>query len=127
VSEPDEKTISETNFLVNSVHQPGSCLRSEKDDTNTVPQSKGKASGFSPKNRLLYRNDDAAQVCGVMPRTWRTWSRLGLNPQPITIGKTIFWRVDELTKWVEAGCPRRRDWIYNPVMDAARKLSGFSR
>jgi len=109
------------------VHNTGSFFSNEKDNAYTVPQPQGKASGLSPKGRLLYRNDDAALVCGVMPRTWRTWSRLGLNPMPITIGKTNFWRVDELEKWVAAGCPHRDDWAYRPTMDAVKKLSGFSR
>jgi hypothetical protein len=122
VSEFGKKTISEANFCVHSTLPNGSFLRDKKDNTRTVPEAKEKATapakkrGSSGKNKvdpLLYRNDDAALACGVVPRTWRTWHRLGMIPPPIVIGKTNFWRVDELTKWVEAGCPHRRDWVYS--------------
>jgi len=132
VGEPDEETFSESNTCE---HNTNSFLGDKKDNVRTVPEEKEKATGPAKKRRgskkntlgrLLYRNDDAALACGVKPRTWRTWSRLGLNPKPVTIGKASFWRIDELEKWVEAGCPRRCDWSYRPTMDAAKKLSNFS-
>ena len=59
---------------------------------------------------LLLRAAQAAAVCGVSVRTWRTWGTLGKIPRPIYIGRTPFWRPEELKAWVAAGCPDRDRW-----------------
>ncbi|MCL2120160.1 MAG: hypothetical protein FWH27_17230 [Planctomycetaceae bacterium] len=77
--------------------------------------------------KLLYSCSDAASACGVSSRTWRSWHVLGFIPLPIQIGKSLFWRTDELVQWTEAGCPPREDWTYSPFKMANKKLSPFSR
>lgn len=57
--------------------------------------------------QLLLNTSNAAMLCGVSTKTWRTWSALGLNPAPVRIGRNLFWRHDELISWIAEGCPRR--------------------
>ena len=59
---------------------------------------------------LLLRAPQAAAVCGTSARTWRTWDASGRVPAPIRLGRSIFWRLDELRAWVAAGCPDRELW-----------------
>ena len=59
---------------------------------------------------LLVSTKQAAAMCGKSLRTWRTWDSAGWIPQPVRIGRSTLWRLDELREWVEAGCPRRKEW-----------------
>ena len=59
---------------------------------------------------LLLTASEAAVQCRTTLRTWRTWDSGGQIPQPVRIGRSTFWRADELRAWVEAGCPRRKEW-----------------
>jgi predicted DNA-binding transcriptional regulator AlpA len=62
--------------------------------------------------RLLLNCRSAAYTCGVDPKTWRNWHLRGLIPPPVYVGNSLFWRADELTRWVEASCPKRDEWGY---------------
>lgn len=62
------------------------------------------------KSALLIPARIASSMCGKSLRTWRTWDSAGLIPQPVRIGRSTLWRVDELKAWVAAGCPRRAEW-----------------
>ncbi len=59
---------------------------------------------------LLFGAKKAAELCDCSERRWRDWHALGLIPTPVRIGRAVFWRVDELHAWVEAGCPNRKKW-----------------
>lgn len=59
---------------------------------------------------LLLRAADAAWLCHVSLRTWRLWDATGKVPQPIRIGRTVFWRKEDLQAWIAAGCPERANW-----------------
>jgi predicted DNA-binding transcriptional regulator AlpA len=59
---------------------------------------------------LLLRASDAAAACHTSVRTWRSWNSSGRIPRPICIGRSIFWRPEELKAWVAAGCPDRATW-----------------
>jgi predicted DNA-binding transcriptional regulator AlpA len=59
---------------------------------------------------LLLKARQAATTCRVSLRTWRSWDSGGQIPRPIRIGRSTFWRMDELKDWTAAGCPRRTDW-----------------
>lgn len=52
----------------------------------------------------------AAALCGKSLRTWRTWDSAGWIPRPVRIGRSVLWRTGELEAWVQAGCPRRKEW-----------------
>lgn len=59
---------------------------------------------------ILLTAPHAAALCGKSLRTWRTWDAAGFIPQPVRIGRSTFWRADELREWVKAGCPKRPVW-----------------
>ena len=59
---------------------------------------------------LLLRAFQAAALCNTSLRTWRTWDMSGKIPQPIRVGRKIFWRPEELKAWIAAGCPDRLTW-----------------
>lgn len=63
-----------------------------------------------PTDPLLLTARKAATMCGKSIRTWRTWDAAGFIPQPVRIGRSTFWRVDELKEWIAAGCPNRSAW-----------------
>ena len=56
---------------------------------------------------LLLTALQAAEMFGAGLRTWRTWQATGRIPQPIRIGRKIYWRSDELRAWIAAGSPDR--------------------
>ena len=60
--------------------------------------------------QLLVTAKQAARRCRRSLRAWRSWDSAGWIPQPVRIGRSTLWRVDELRGWVEAGCPRREEW-----------------
>ena len=59
---------------------------------------------------LLLRVPEAAALCNSAVRTWRTLNAIGKIPRPIRLGRSIYWRPDELKAWVAAGCPDRVTW-----------------
>jgi len=61
---------------------------------------------------ILLASRDAALLCGVTSRVWRVWHKLGYTPMPVQIGKMLFWKHKELEAWIDAGCPKRKAWIY---------------
>ena len=49
-----------------------------------------------------------ARLMQVSTRTlWRLRSA-GQLPEPVRLGGTVRWRVDEIKNWIEDGCPPRR-------------------
>ena len=66
--------------------------------------------GISQSTPLLLRAEDAAALCNVSLRTWRSWDTGGKIPSPVRIGRSTFWRPGELHDWVDAGCPERHLW-----------------
>jgi predicted DNA-binding transcriptional regulator AlpA len=59
---------------------------------------------------LLLTAAEAASLFRIKLRTLRTWDTMGHIPQPVRIGRRIFWRPNELKAWVAAGCPDREMW-----------------
>jgi predicted DNA-binding transcriptional regulator AlpA len=59
---------------------------------------------------LLVSAREAAAVCGKSLRTWRNWDSAGRIPRPVKIGRSTMWRIDELQKWIDLGCPGRDAW-----------------
>ena len=64
----------------------------------------------SESEPALLTAEQAAAICGKSARTWRSWDAAGFVPRPIRIGRSTFWRAEELRSWIEAGCPRRKEW-----------------
>jgi phage terminase Nu1 subunit (DNA packaging protein) len=42
----------------------------------------------------------AAELIGVRPRTLKDWEDEGLGPRSVKLGKSRFYRVDSLIKWL---------------------------
>jgi predicted DNA-binding transcriptional regulator AlpA len=65
---------------------------------------------LAPDQALLLAARDAARLCGVSERTWRTWDAGGRVPRAVEIGRSKFWRRRELEEWIGQGCPDRHAW-----------------
>lgn len=52
----------------------------------------------------------ASRLCGMGQEAWMQCYRKGLVPRPVTISRRLFWRRRELLRWIEAGCPARKEW-----------------
>jgi predicted DNA-binding transcriptional regulator AlpA len=76
-------------------------------DPGLVP---GGARSATERSPLLVTARQAAAMCGKSLRTWRSWDAAGRIPRPVRICRSTMWRVDELRRWVAAGCPRRDEW-----------------
>ena len=59
---------------------------------------------------LMLTTADAAKLCGVTIKRWRTWNALGKTPPPLRVDKSLFWKHDELVHWINEGCPTRKHW-----------------
>lgn len=59
---------------------------------------------------LLVSASEAARLAGVSKPSWWRLHSGGLVPEPIRLGGRTLWRVDELRRWVAAGCPDRAAW-----------------
>jgi excisionase family DNA binding protein len=53
---------------------------------------------------------EVARILGISVR--HVWALLAEDrlPRPVRLGRSTLWRLEELRKWVEAGCPRREEW-----------------
>jgi predicted DNA-binding transcriptional regulator AlpA len=61
---------------------------------------------------MLVPAREAARLCGRSLASWWRDVASGRVPAPIRLGggDRPYWRVEELRRWVEAGCPDRRTW-----------------
>jgi predicted DNA-binding transcriptional regulator AlpA len=59
---------------------------------------------------FLLTTEEAARLCGIGTRTLWRWSRSGICPPPIKIGRglraAVRYRRGELLQWIADGCPR---------------------
>jgi len=56
---------------------------------------------------------DAARLAKLLclgVRTIRTHDAAGKLPQPIRIGGSVRWHLEEIKRWLGAGCPDRETW-----------------
>ena len=66
--------------------------------------------GDKAKEPLLLRAPQAAVLLSTSVRTWRTLNATGKIPRAIRLGRSTYWRPEELKAWVAAGCPDRVSW-----------------
>ena len=59
---------------------------------------------------LLISAKEAARLVGFGEASWWRMHAAGRVPAPIKLGGKTQWRVDELRRWVAAGCPVRKAW-----------------
>jgi predicted DNA-binding transcriptional regulator AlpA len=84
---------------------------------STVPQSVGveaKAAMKKPDRTagspFAVEAREAARICGISRTSWYGLRAGGAIPAPIRLGRRVLWRVDELRRWLDAGCPNQRKW-----------------
>ena len=58
----------------------------------------------------LIDSREAAKLLKVSTRTLWGMQTTGKMPPPIRIGRAVRWSLDELKKWIEAGCPVDPAW-----------------
>ena len=61
-----------------------------------------------PDEQLLLDTKQVAELLGIGERTLWAWSRSGIAPRPIKIGRMVRFSADEIREWVANGCPRER-------------------
>jgi predicted DNA-binding transcriptional regulator AlpA len=81
--------------------------------TNSLGNQLDELAGRPPKADFVPEQvaaDAAATMAGVSASTrWRLHAAAKV-PKPNRLGGRTFWRVDELKRWIQAGCPDRRTW-----------------
>ncbi len=61
---------------------------------------------------LLLGADKAATLIGVSRAHFYSMHSNGrLGPMPVRLGRRTLWRREELSRWVNAGCPARVKWM----------------
>jgi predicted DNA-binding transcriptional regulator AlpA len=72
-------------------------------------------------DKLLLEPREVGEFLGVDPKTIQQLVYSDRIPLPVSLGlgECHRWSVIELLEWVEAGCPRRTEWI------ATRGQSGW--
>ena len=53
---------------------------------------------------------DAAKLLNISVRAMLRLAEHGKMPQPIRLGHSVRWSVEELKAWMEAGAPNTADW-----------------
>lgn len=48
-----------------------------------------------------------AELFGVSVRHWRAMDSAGMVPRSVRLGAAVRWRVADLRRWLEQGCPGR--------------------
>ena len=62
-----------------------------------------------PNDPLLVPAVELARIMQISTRTlWRMRSA-GQLPDPVRLGGTVRWRVDEIKNWIAEGCPPQRE------------------
>src|SRR5437773_510866 len=60
---------------------------------------------------LLVPAEVAGLMCGRSEASWWRDHAAERIPAPVKLGGRTLWRVEELRRWVAAGCPDRRTWV----------------
>lgn len=64
---------------------------------------------------LLISANEAARLIGVSRATWWAHHASGLCPLPVKLQGRTLWRAAELRAWVNADCPPRTRWQWQPA------------
>ena len=60
--------------------------------------------------RGLFRAAEAARFLGISRATFYRQIAKGAIPRAVWIGGCRRWRIEELCRWLDAGCPTRERW-----------------
>jgi predicted DNA-binding transcriptional regulator AlpA len=61
----------------------------------------------------------AARLCGISKASWERLHAAGKVPAPVRLGGRVLWRLEELRRFIDAGCPP--GWR---AVEAARRPRG---
>lgn len=61
-------------------------------------------SGYGDSTQLI-TIDEFAKLLKVSKRTLWRWVSGGSVPSPLRLGGTVRWPLDQIRKWIAAGCP----------------------
>jgi predicted DNA-binding transcriptional regulator AlpA len=79
--------------------------------SHDFPASRQDVTASAPTvEALLVGAAEAGRLCGRSEASWWRDCAAGRIPSPIKLGGRTLWRVEELRRWVVAGCPDRRTW-----------------
>ena len=70
---------------------------------------------------------EAARICGISRTLWYTLKAAGRVPTPVHLGRRVLWRVDELHRWMDAGCPALHQWKHMDTKMAGGRARGSER
>jgi predicted DNA-binding transcriptional regulator AlpA len=71
------------------------------------PSKEDKAEGV----RLFLAAEQAAVLCGISLRSWWRMDAAGHVPAAVRVGSYMKrWRLEELRRWIDVGCPPRGEW-----------------
>ena len=59
---------------------------------------------------ILISAREAAALLGIGRRTFYRLHSSGRVPLPVRLGGVVRWRLEELQRWTQAGCPSRGKW-----------------
>lgn len=62
---------------------------------------------------MLMGASAAAKLCGISLASWYRHLSAGKTPRPIRLGGRVLWRVSDLRRWIDLGCPERE--IYDSM------------
>ena len=82
-----------------------------------------------PPEPLLIPAEELARLLQVSTRTLLRLRSAGELPQPVRLGGTVRWRLDEVRKWIAEGCPSLQvgdcgRGLDSTVSSKERRLSG---
>lgn len=67
----------------------------------------------------LLNTREVSKLLSISPASVRRLDASGSMPKPIRLGKSLRWRRSELSSWIVAGSPNRKDWT--AIQDAATR------
>lgn len=71
---------------------------------------------------LLVDTKVMAKLLNISTKTVYRMDQVQAIPPPVRIGEnTVRWRLAEILAWIDAGCPRRRNWTYPGHSEATKR------
>ena len=84
-------------------------MPSARDIEETVKSIGGKHAAHETRQMVVSAHE-LAEMLGLSVRTIRRLDCSGKLPRPVRIGGAVRWRTEEITRWLAAGCPDRKEW-----------------
>jgi predicted DNA-binding transcriptional regulator AlpA len=66
--------------------------------------------GIETQNCRLVDFKAVAKMLSLSPRTVWRYRSAGRLPKPVTISGSVRWRLADIDRWIEWGCPSQREF-----------------